>query len=343
MSRSRLVLLSLIVGCGIENNVDRDLEANGVANPPDLDDPVKVDRILQTTTPSVDVMWAIDTSCSMSCVVGCHGTIADKVVENFPKFTDYFVGSGLDYHIGVITMDLEAPESSGKLQYGLGQKFIDNSTADPKSAFFEMTRPGTDGSGTERGIGAAYTAIELLDETFNGGFYREDASLHTIALSNENDQTPGSLITRAEFVDWYDDLKPQNEDRTFSSIVCLTRDSEECRDAVGSIYSETTHDIGGILWDITSDDWAGLLDQLGAQAAGLKREYFLSEIPVPETVEVGILTASGGTLEFERAEGDPPVGDWTYSTTRNSITFLEFTPEALSQVVISYTIASAVN
>lgn len=336
----RLLVPLLFLGCGSESGIGDNLLPEIITNPRALADPIKTDRIVQTTTPAVDVLWAIDTSCSMSCVVGCHGTLTDLVVDNFPKFTDYFVGSGLDYHIGVITMDTDSADA-GRLQMGHGQKYIDNSTVDPTGAFFEMTRPGTDGSGTERGLASTYHAIEVLDQTFNGGFYREEAAFHTIALSNENDQTPPSVITQDEFVNWYDGLKVEKEDRTFSSIVCLTRNSEECRDAVGSTYIQTTSEVGGIVWDITTDDWASLLDQLGAQAAGLKREYFLSDIPVPDTVTVEVVTAIGSNIEFAEAAGDPPVGDWTYSQSRNSITFLEFTPEALSQILITYEVASS--
>src|SRR5688500_13834828 len=104
----RLLVPMLFLGCESESGIGGNLLPELVANPRELADPIKTDRIVQTTTPSVDVLWAIDTSCSMSCVVGCHGLISDLVVENFPKFTDYFVGSGLDYHIGVITMDTDS-------------------------------------------------------------------------------------------------------------------------------------------------------------------------------------------------------------------------------------------
>ncbi len=101
-------------------------------------------------------------------------------------------------------------------------------------------------------------------------------------------------------------------------------------------------EIGGILWDIQRDDWAALLDQLGAQAAGLQREYFLFAAPVIGTIEVQVAD-NGNVLEFfESAVVDPPDGDWTYSESRNSITFLEYMPGAGSKVMIDYELASAI-
>jgi hypothetical protein len=88
------------------------------------------------------------------------------------------------------------------------------------------------------------------------------------------------------------------------------------------------------VWSIVRDDWATLLDQLGAQAAGLKREYFLSRLPVEETITVEVETAEGAIAAFD------PVEDWTYDESRNSITFVEYIPASLSTVIITYTVAS---
>ncbi len=85
----------------------------------------------QTVPPKVDVMWIIDNSCSMSCIVGCHGAVSDKVTENFPLFMDYFLGSGLDYHIGVVTADLDNPADNGRLEYGFGEKYISQTPMTP--------------------------------------------------------------------------------------------------------------------------------------------------------------------------------------------------------------------
>jgi hypothetical protein len=344
MSTRTSVFFLLLTSCGIENQVEGGLPDPPVVNPPELENPTQTDIIIQTTTPEVDVLWVIDNSCSMSCVVGCHGLITDSVVENFHLFMDYFLGSGLDYHLGVVTTDTDDNSQAGKLQYGRGYKYIDVDTVDPIGVFSEMATQGTDGSGQERGLGATFLAIDEVADTFNAGFYRSDASLHTVVLSNEPDMTQSTVITQSEFVEWYDGLKDEADERTFNAIVCIASNSEECpQTSIGTDYINTTHEIGGIVWDIARDDWADLLDQLGAQAAGLKREYFLSQLPVPETVEVRVEDPTGVTFYFAEAIGDPPIGDYTYDPSRNSITFLEFVPESLSKVIISYTILSSLN
>ncbi|MEQ1570528.1 MAG: hypothetical protein ABMA64_33155 [Myxococcota bacterium] len=347
MNRWIPLLGSVLAGaaCNSERGFYQDLLPELESNPPGLENPVKTDVIVQVTTPMVDVLWVMDDSCSMSCITGCHGSLTDEVVENFPKFMQYFEGSGLDYHIGVITTDLDDPNAGGRLEYAGSIKYIELDTPEPEAVFFDMATVGTEGSGKERGLGTSYSAIEVLGDTYNSGYYRPEASLHTTVLANEDDGTPASFVSFDEYVDWYDDLKAEADMRTFNSLVCTVQ-SDGCNSAgnadwLGTNYLRATEEIGGIVWDLGNSDWAGLLDQLGAQAAGLKREYFLSSLPVASTIEVHVVTPEGAELSFDEAVGDPPVGDWIYDPQRNSITFQEYVPTSLSKIQISYTPAGS--
>lgn len=326
-------LLALaIVACGIENDLGIEPPGYGVSNPPLIESPTKTDNIVQVTTPKVDVLWTIDNSCSMS-------EEQDALSENFPSFINYFIGSGLDFHVGVVSTDIDDPNQDGKLRTVAGVKYLDPETPSPTSVFTAMATMGTSGSGSEKGLGATYNALEIHRDTFNNGFYREDASMHTVVISDERDQTPGNLITQAEFVDWYDSLKDEADERSFSCIITMTGPN------AGTAYKSTALTIGGIVWDITSPDWNDVLDQLGIQAAGLKREYFLSERPVVDSVVVRVLTPEGAEQAFDPAVldsyGNLVDGDWLYDQSRNSITFVEFIPEALSTVQITYTLESS--
>ena len=72
------------------------------------------------------------------------------------------------------------------------------------------------------------------------------------------------------------------------------------------------------------------------QAAGLSREFFLTELPVPGTIEVHVNEEG---VEYQFLEGD----DWTYSAERNSVTFVEYIPSPLSDVKITYEVLSGAN
>lgn len=311
------------------------------SNPRQLPPVQQVDKILQVTTPQVDVLWTIDNSCSMA-------DEQDNLSENFPLFIAYFLGSGLDFHIGVTSTDIDrsGPGNDGNLRVAGGVTYIDTRTPSPEIVFSTMARMGVSGSGNEKGLGATFKALELKRDTTNAGFYRDDASIHTVIISDEPDQTPESLITQPEFEAWYDGLKQANDDRTFSSIVSMSGYNR------GTAYLTTTAAIGGITWDITDQDWSEVLERLGIQASGLKREYFLSQRPVDGTLSVSVIVAeTGAERKFVQTELDPVTGEplsdtdpgslYTYDSIRNSITFLTFIPTALSSVQLEYTLLSA--
>ena len=64
---------------------------------------------IQDYNPIVDVLWVVDNSGSMS------GSL-DSVQANFESFINEFTLLGLDYHMTVITTDMDNPAQSGKFQ-----------------------------------------------------------------------------------------------------------------------------------------------------------------------------------------------------------------------------------
>lgn len=341
MRKGQLGLTLLAAGCASENKIGIPLPDYGEPHAPPIENPTFEDRILQLTTPKVDILWMVDNSCSMY-------DNQQALADNFPSFINYFIGSGLDYHIGVTSSDIDGDYngSQGKLRNVSGANYIDPDTSNPTSVFTAMATMGTTGSGNEKGTGAVYECLETKRDSFNAGFYRDEASLHTIIISDEPDSTPNNIVSQQEFIGWYDDLKNDPDDRTFSGII---------DPAYGTKYKTISLSIGGIIWDIDSGDWELVLDQLGVQAAGLKREYFLSHLPVAGTIQVSVDDAeTGANLKFDEGYLDPvtgeltdttgdgyPDGDWTYNPDRNSITFVQFIPTALSTVIIDYTLLSS--
>ena len=238
----------LLVGACIEYGHDGlDRLPDSVSNPPSPPALLVVDEFVQVTTPMVDILWVIDNS----------GSMAEEQADltaNFPVFMEFFLGSGLDYHIGVVSTDLEnnTNGSKGKLVEISGVKWIEPDTSSPIEMFTSMATLGTRGSSSERGMGATYLALETNRDTFNADFYRDEAALHTIVISDEPDSTPPALITEDEFVNWYDGLKDTTDQRSFSSII---------DPSVGVRYRNLTAGIGGIERNILSDDWPLLLEE----------------------------------------------------------------------------------
>lgn len=335
-----LVLGLALGGCENEISIAGEIEANGVPNPPTLETPVRHDRIVQVTTPQVDVLWVIDDSCSMS-------EEQQKLAVNFPSFIEFFIDSGLNWHIGVISTDTDAPTQKGRLQGAASYRFLDPNTPNPVALFGQMATLGTGGAIDERGRRA--TQMALTDPQlsgYNAGFYREDASLNIVVISDENDSSANSP-TRNEFINFLKTLKEDPELVTFSSIVgptggCPTADA-------GVEYLAVTNAVGGIHESICAEDWVPVLEELGLQAAGLRREYFLSELPVPGTVEVWVID---GDFTYEGVDESLLTGDnfddvctsvcfsYKYEADRNSILMEEFVPSPLAEINIRYELLS---
>ncbi len=320
-----LFVLALTGGCASENDLLDSRPPNGVPNARPVPVTSQSDKLVQVQVPEVDILWVIDNSCSMS-----QEQAALSI--NFPIFMDFFLGSGLDYHIGSVSTDMQVASQSGKLQASGAYRFIDEDTPDPTGVFQGMAVLGTGGSSDERGRDAAYAAIEINPNGANDGYYREDASLHMVAISDEEDHS--NAISLNEFINWLDTLKWAEDMVTFSSIVSprpLCSGASE----PGDNYNAITQAIGGISAPICDEDgWGEVLEQLGIQASGLKREYFLSDLPVPGTIEVRVIEA-GVTYTFEEEI------EWVYNDIRNSIVFNEFVPTALSEVYVDYDLLAA--
>lgn len=321
-----LPCLALGAGCTIDNGLKGSSEANGAYNPPDLSVPKQVDEITQVTVPSVDVLFIVDNSGSMS-------EEQRALRDNFSLFMQYFAGSGLDYHVGVISTDCDSPRTKGVLieDSSSNTAYIDDTfTGEEATASFQQrANLGTNGSSDERGKDAAWAALVTNATTTSAGFMRDEADLSIIVISDERDWSHD--VTVNEFSSWMTALKPDGA-TYFSSVVGLGNGCPTAERGTG--YLEVTGNVGGIEWDICSTDYASLLDQLGLQAAGLKNEFFLSLVPVESSIAVSVTDPEGGVTDYSAGS------DWTYSQSRNSVSFSSVFPDPLSVVNITYDVLS---
>lgn len=322
-----LPVLLLVLGACQDYNLQAPSDDAGKYNPPDLVAEKHVDEITQVTVPAVDVLFVIDNSCSME-------EEQRALRDNFPDFMRYFTGSGLDYHVGVASTDVDAWNAdAGRLIEEGGTSYIDSTMPADEAveSFRSRSSLGTAGSADEKGKDAAWGVL-VTNAADDDGFYREEADISIVVISDERDY---SDISVNEFASWMMTLKPEGS-AYFSSIV--GPDDNSCRTAErGTGYLEVTERVGGIAWDICTSDWSGLLTELGLQAAGLKREFFLSLVPVEPSIEVAVVDPDG--VETAYAVDT----NWTYDRSRNSITFVEYTPVPLSVVRITYDVLAESN
>ncbi|MCB9670608.1 MAG: hypothetical protein H6734_14105 [Alphaproteobacteria bacterium] len=336
MSRAALgsILLAVLVsGCKVESDLVVRGNQPGLGQVPEPINPVQVDRILQVNRPAIDVLFVVDNSCSMEQEQA-------NLAQNFPQFMNYFLGSGIDYHIGVISTDMVTGSQAGKLQSAQGYRYIDEETPNPTNVFAQMATVGADGNWEERGRDAVYTAIELRgDDPTNVGFYRPEAGLELVFVSDEDDVS--RLISAPEFLEWFEGLKWSPE-RTNAHAIVTPLDVDSCPDGLtaGTKYLNLAQATGGQTFNICALDWAPMLDSLGLATSGLRMEYFLSSLPVVDTIEVVVKNPEGITFQFVECMAGEEIEDETcevvYNPARNSIVFLDAEPEPYSEVTVTY-------
>jgi len=276
------------------------------------------DVFAQASAQRSDVLFVVDNSESMEAE-------QDALATNFPAFLEWFEGSDVDYHIGVVSTDMDDPGHSGLLRESQGVLWLEPSTPDAPTKFAEMTRLGISGSSEERGREAAYTALELRGAA-NAGFRRDDAYLNVVVVSDEDDKSGDDRISLPGFTRYLQDQESERVRATFSAIVSLPReiDPDRCNPIPALEYLEVVRAVGGLAWSICDEDWLPLVNELGFVTIGLRREFRLTFTPDPSTLVVAV-----DQIEL-------PAAAWIHDPDANAVTFLGDPPPTGSEVVIRY-------
>lgn len=305
-----------------------DVRSNDIANP---SVPVVLDGVASSTVATVetfvqgstaiDVLWVMDNSSSMSQE---QARVAADIVAFFGQFVDY----GADYHMGVVATDIVNTELSGRL---VGEPtFIDPSTPDGQAELAEALALGEEDMGDESGLRAAELALsEPLTSTDNAGFYRTDATLAVVFLSDEPEQ---SEYDAQHYIDFFGGLKTDPSKLSISAIVgdektgCATECDGAAEDAQpGDKYIAVAEAFSGVVASLCTCDISIALTDIGADAVALLSSFELSSSPVDETITVMIDASESSS--------------WSYDAANNAIDMSEPPPEG-STVTVTYAVAA---
>jgi hypothetical protein len=152
------------------------------------------------------------------------------------------------------------------------------------------------------------------------GFHRPEATLYLVLLQiDQGDDTPESVVTFDAWSSWVQE--------TEAVVSAVADDGAPLRDVVAGS--------GGVAVEPYGDRaaWASTIGFLPGQ---VPLSYPLSLLPVVDTLHVRVDLPSGVVFDFSEAMGDPPVGDWIYRGTENSVAFMTFVPESGSTVRLTY-------
>jgi hypothetical protein len=324
----RIVTLALVplLGCN-EPSIQPLPSPTGVTNGIDLGPEWQTDRITQVTEEKVDVLFVVDNSCSMLEEQAALGS-------NFDFFIDWFVDSPLDWHVGVISTDMANPGHSGHLRRAGSYAWVDRDTPQPAGVFASMTALGNTGSNDEMGLAASMAALtDPLVQGQNGGFYRDEAGLFLVFVSDADDFSASPTLP--EYRNWLGGLKGDVDDVSVSAIAATPR-SGCVIESVSNTYLDLVNRFGGTAFDICQSDWAPVLDTLGATAAGLRSLFYLTDLPVEDTLEAVITEGDRVTLGFPAGTDCDSCVHFVYEAKANAIAFVDYVPSADAHVEIRY-------
>ena len=297
-----------------------------VPNPPaGLEGEWYSQRIREETTSQADVLWVVDNSCSMS-------EEQARIADNAPYFIDNFIDDDtLDWHMAFVTTDMYTSAGNGLMvPLATGGRYMTKDTPGVTPAFQAAILQGNGGPAPERGLDASFLALnDPLLSNQNSGFYREDAALHIIVISDQRDYSQD--ISTNEYIGWLLSLKASNDiPVTFSAIVGVQGDTCPGWVEPGVGYIETAQALDGIILSMCEDDWTPALEAIGLLASGNKVEYFLDRVPWVDSLEVFITEPSGNTYELDYGS------TFEYNDRRNSVSLRGYAPQPGAEALIRY-------
>lgn len=289
------------------------------------------DEFVQGVGKQVDVLFIVDNSGSMS-------EEQDNLAKNFGTFTQIADLWQNNYHIGVVTTDMDDAKQSGKLIEKSGVRVVTPKTVNGPQILLSMVKQGTNGSGDEQGLSAAEAALTLpnvydsgkkcaadADCKSDGGFcvpdaedpatkkcggtnrtfVRKNAGLEVVVLSDEED---GSAADINYYTNFLFSIKGFANKGLFHLHAIVGDAGNGCKgsggDAVaGDRYLAVAKATGGKIGSICSTSFAQVLKDIGNVAFGLAQQFFLTRTPEESTIVVKVKgqVCTKGNFQYDAA------------------------------------------
>ncbi|MFK7928964.1 MAG: choice-of-anchor D domain-containing protein, partial [Myxococcota bacterium] len=260
-----------------------------------------LDTFEQPLTTKTDILMTVDRSCSLDDAIRQLGDSTASLVAPL-KALD------ADFHAAAVAGD------KGCI-VGV-DPYVDASFSKSEAveAFHVMTDIDRElapyGSNEERGFAIAQAALAPANRATdgcNGSFYREDAFLSIVHMSDGAEE---SGYAWRDYVAWMQALKADVNDVRVHAIAG-DYPSGCAGAAAGTGYYESTVATGGLFLSFCATDWDKHMEDLAAASVpNAQRWFVLTAQPVPQTLEVridGVLIPTG----------------WAYDISSNSVIFDE--------------------
>jgi hypothetical protein len=281
-----------------------------------------------TYNSEVDVLWVVDTSASMK-------THQDLLASQVPLFIEGLNATGLDYQIGVTTMDMSSSGARGRLLAQTGTpRILKKSTPNLIGLLAGRIQAGEGGSPVERGREAMLEALRLSRAGgANDGFLRANSLLNVIFLTNEEDQSDDS-VNYVSALDAFKPLLPYGDRSWLAHFMGVTSSDSACKSAEwgyaspGLRYIDLATASAGSQESICDADFKRALTNVRSRVLEVLTDFPLEREPKISTIRVYV---DGTEVPKSDTQG------WSYRQAANSIRFHgSAIPKAGSRIKVDF-------
>lgn len=259
--------------------------------------------------PTVDILFVVDNSPSM-------GEHQANLASNISLFTSRFSkNSILDYHIGVVTTDMEGWRAGGTL---VGNpRVIEKSIPNGDSLLAKNLLVGTSGSSVEQSFEPVIQALSpAMQAGVNRGFYRSSAAFVVIFITDAEDQSRSSAQDLYQFLL---KLKGQSARKILSYGVIVPSNVDNCERDENTKPVRIENFLGMVYNGGQGQNEFSLCDpDFGSRLAGMAKDIvdlvgriiYLNRVPDVDSIRV-----TYGNMELPRDAGK----GWMFDPKKNAI------------------------
>ena len=262
----------------------------------------RIDTFVMPEDPAVDILFAIDQSCSMD-------SRSANLGSNFNTFIDSLDEVTSNWQVGVVTQSTAC----------INDTRFTGTTTNLISRFTSAVGLGTEEAATERLFTLTQAALgKTAPGQCNAGMIRDDALLHVVLVSDEFEQSgvsPGTFVTDV----W--SYKDSPTDVRISGIICPNNRCDS-GDGHNGGYAQAVNLGGGEQLNILTNNWGASAVTLAETSVDGVGRFELSGTPDPNSMTV-------------RVNGDVANTGWYLDQSTNEVVF-DMRPSPGADIEVTY-------
>lgn len=276
----------------------------------------------------VDILWVVDNSSSML-------KHQQNLSAQVPELVQTLNSLKMDYHMAVVTTSMGGVSPDGGKFIG-NPKFVTSATPDLVNTLKNRMIVGEAGSNNERGLESMAASLSTSYLSNEGrGFFRDDALLVVIALSDEDDKSAVSSPAKY-YTNFLDGIKTPWVDGSRSwvfNFIGVLPTSTNCKtfndySEAGLTFIDMVKTSGGVQESICSTNLSSAVGNIRARIYQILTDFKLSKLPVIESITV---TINGNTIPRSNVNG------WDYIESLNVVRFYgSAVPSADSSIKVDF-------